>query len=182
MRTREITSRSHAVPVAGSPGKTVEHDRSVSPKTSAVSEMRPRETTSRCSRTVPVAGSSKEAVEHDRTVLTIHSNTVRCVVGETSWNKSRPRAGGKGLTWANEHKHAGTLEWTSARRNVAERVTFESLPSTLCQFRTGWSLLEVSAMLGSARTCDLRRPKLTVRNRPLPVPHRLELTRSVSGA
>ena len=74
VRTREITSRSHAVTVAGSPGKTVEHD--PSPKTSAVSEIRPRETTSRCSRTVPVAGSSKEAVEHGRTVLPKHSSTV----------------------------------------------------------------------------------------------------------
>ena len=74
VRTREITSRSHAVIVAGSPGKNVEHD--PSPKTSAVSEIRPRETTSRCSRTVPVAGSSKEAVEHGRTVLPKHSSTV----------------------------------------------------------------------------------------------------------
>ena len=74
VRTREITSRSHAVTVAGSPGKTVEHD--PSPKTSAVSEIRPRETTSRCSRTVPVVGSSKEAVEHGRTVLPKHSSTV----------------------------------------------------------------------------------------------------------
>ena len=31
------------------------------------------------------------------------------------------------LTWANEHKHAGTLEWTSARRNVAERCLRSNL-------------------------------------------------------
>ena len=92
VRPREITPRSHAVPVAGSPGKTVEHDRSVSPKTSAVSEVRPRETTPPCSRAIPVAGSSKEAVEHGRTVLPIHSGTVRCVGGETSWDKTPPRS------------------------------------------------------------------------------------------